>query len=239
MACVLPFEQDWFGRRRVDATFVGNPLLDDMTIDINDSYKSYTGYDPCNARILLLPGSRDAEIKLLWPAMQKIAMRIRQRWRGTEFAASAVDDEKLQMLKDNELSGLEYEYTTGSVAEAARRADFAVVASGSATLQVAAAGCPMVIMYQSSRILWKLAGQWLIKTRFLSLVNILARKEIVKEFMPYFNSIEPIFGKCSALLNNTNKLKNLSRDLVNLVEPLARGKVSDKVARLALETMQE
>jgi lipid-A-disaccharide synthase len=115
----------------------------------------------------------------------------------------------------------------------------ALTASGSATLQVAAAGCPMVVMYQSSRIMWKVAGQWLIKTRFLSLVNILARKEIVKEFMPYFNSIEPIFGKCSALLNNTNKLKNLSRELVNLVEPLARGKASDKVARLALDTMQE
>ena len=115
----------------------------------------------------------------------------------------------------------------------------ALAASGSATLQVASAGCPMVIMYQSSRLMWKFAGQWLIKTRFLSLVNILARKEIVKEFMPYFSSIEPIFGRCSALLNNTSKLKNLSRDLVNLVEPLAKGKASDKVALLALETMQE
>jgi len=239
LACVLPFEQDWFGRRRVDATFVGNPLLDDMTIDINDSYKSYTGYDPCNARILLLPGSRDAEIKLLWPAMQKIAMRIRQRWRGTEFAASAVDDEKLQMLKDNEVGGLEYEYTTGSVAEAARRADFAVVASGSATLQVAAAGCPMVIMYQSSRILWHLVGQWLTRTRFLALVNILAKRELVSEFMPYFSSIEPIFGKCIRLLGSRDRLVRMSSELVQLAEPLARGRASDKVAEMALEMMKE
>ena len=239
LACVLPFEQDWFGKRRVNATFVGNPLLDDMTIDINDSYRKYTGYDPCNARILLLPGSRDAEIKLLWPAMQKIAMRIRQRWRGTEFAASAVDDEKLQMLKDNELSGLEYEYSTGSVADVARRADFAVVASGSATLQVAAAGCPMVIMYQSSRILWHLVGQWLTRTRFLALVNILARRELVSEFMPYFSSIEPIFGKCIRLLGSRDRLVRMSSELVQLAEPLARGRASEKVAEMALEMMKE
>jgi lipid-A-disaccharide synthase len=220
-------------------TFVGNPLLDDMTIDINDSYKSYTGYDPCNARILLLPGSRDAEIQLLWPAMQKIAMRIRQRWRGTEFAASAVDDEKLQMLKDNELGGLEYEYTTGSVADVAKRADLAVVASGSATLQVAAAGCPMVILYQSSRILWHLVGQWLTRTRFLALVNILARRELVSEFMPYFSSIEPIFGKCIRLLGSRDRLVRMSSELVQLAEPLAKGRASDKVAEMALEMMKE
>ena len=115
----------------------------------------------------------------------------------------------------------------------------ALVASGSVTLQVAAAGCPMVIMYQSSKIMWHLVGQWLVKSRFFSLVNILARKELIKEFMPYFTSIEPIVGKCSAMLGNTNKLNRLSRELVGLVEPLARGKASDEVAKMAFEMMQE
>ena len=239
LACVLPFEQDWFNRRRVDATFVGNPLFDDITIDIKDSYRNYTGYDPRNAKILLLPGSRSAEIKLLWPAMQKIAMRIRQRWAGTKFTASAVDEGKLQMLQNNELSRLDYEYTTGSVAEAARRADLALVASGSATLQVAAAGCPMVVMYQSSRVLWHLFGQWLTRTRFLALVNILARRELVSEFMPYFGSIEPIFGKCVGLLGSRSRLIRVSRELLDLVQPLAKGKASEEVAEMALEMMGE
>jgi len=47
-------------------------------------------------------------------------------------------------------------------------------------------------MYQSSRILWHLAGRWLVKTKYLSLVNILAGQELVPEFMPYFRSIDPI-----------------------------------------------
>ena len=94
-----------------------------------------------------------------------------------EFMAVAVNDEKLQMLKDKEVSGFKCEYVIGEVAKTASRADLAMVASGSATLQVAAGGCPMVIMYQSSIIGWYLIGVWLIKTKYFSLVNILAGHE--------------------------------------------------------------
>ena len=150
---------------------------------------------------------------------------------------NALDKQKLKMLQENKVGPVEYEYTTSAVTEAARRADFALVASGSATLQVASAGCPMVIMYQSSRILWHLVGQWLTRTRYLSLVNILARRELVSEFMPYFSSTEPIFGKCIRLLSSPNRLMKVSRELVELVEPLARDNASENVAEMALEMM--
>lgn len=238
LACVLPFEEKWFADRGVDATFVGNPLFDEISIDARKDYKTYSGYEPASANILLLPGSRVAEIKLLWPAMQKIAARISQRWPGAKFAAAAVDDQKLEMLKENKVSPLEYEYTIASVAEAARRADLALVASGSATLQVAAAGCPMVIMYQSSRILWHLFGQWLTRTRYLSLVNILAGRELVSEFMPYFTSTELIFGKCIRLLSSRGRLIKVSMELVELAEPLARGNASENTAEMALEMIE-
>jgi len=237
LACVLPFEKDWFTNRGLDTTFVGNPLLDDLGIDEKTAFKNYIDYDPHNARILLLPGSRAAEIKSLWPAMQKIAGRTRQRWPAAKFTVSAPDDAKLQMLQDTRLSGFECEYTTAPVAQAANQADLALVASGSATLQVAAAGCPMVVMYQSNRILWHLFGKWLVKTRFLSLINILAGREIVSEFMPYFSSTEPIFGRCIRLLASRNKLAGMSMELVNLTGPLVKYKASDKVAQMALEIM--
>ncbi len=235
LACILPFEEKWFNDRRVDTTFVGNPLFDGINIDATKDYKSYTGYDPSNANILLLPGSRIAEIKLLWPAMQNIATRISHRWPQISFTATAVDDDKLQILKENETGRLDCQYTTEPVTAAARRADLALVASGSATLQVAAAGCPMVIMYQLNRFAWHLFGKWITRTRFLSLVNILARQELVSEFMPYFTSTEPIFGKCIRLLASRARLCKLSRQLTELAEPLARGSASDNVADIALD----
>lgn len=239
LACILPFERDWFSSYNVDTTFVGNPIFDHLDIDINNSYKSYADFDPRTATIALLPGSRKAEIKNLWLPMQNVITRLRQRWPNIKVLACAVDDEALEELKKNTIEHFDCTYTTDSVDKTCSNADLTLVASGSATLQVAAAGCPMVIMYQSNRVMWHLFGQWLIKTRFLSLVNILARKEIVKEFMPYFTSLEPISGKCSALLSNKHKLIRLSRDLVDLVKPLASGKASDKTAAVVFEVMEE
>lgn len=239
LACILPFEKEWFRSRKIDTTFVGNPIFDGLSIDIASSNKSYANFDQRQAKVALIPGSRKAEINTLWEPMQRIAVRLLHRWPGISFVAIGVDEEGLQMLKEGELKGFKCEYTTEPVEAVANQTDLALVASGSVTLQVAAAGCPMVIMYQSSRIMWNLVGQWLVKTRFLSLVNILARKEMVKEFMPYFNSLEPLFGKCSALLSNTNKLMRLSRELVELVEPFTRENASEKVAQMALEMIQK
>jgi lipid-A-disaccharide synthase len=112
------------------------------------------------------------------------------------------------------------------------------VTSGSATLEVTAAGCPMVIMYQSSWILWQLVGWWLIKSKYLSLVNILAEKELVPEFMPYFTSIDPIVETIDHLLDDSDSLTQLSEDLINLVKPLADKKASEEVANISLKMLK-
>jgi lipid-A-disaccharide synthase len=128
--------------------------------------------------------------------------------------------------------GFRCKYATGSLAEVARSVDFSIVASGTATLQVAAAGCPMAVMYQSSRVLWHILGRWLIKTKHLSLVNILAGSELVPEFMPYFSSIEPIAGTIEELLQDTNRLVQTSDELIRLTQPLMQGRASQKVAEI-------
>jgi lipid A disaccharide synthetase len=75
-------------------------------------------------------------------------------------------------------------------------------------------------MYQSSKLMWHLLAKWLIKTKHLSLVNILAGKELVPEFMPYFDSIDPIVRSIDGLLQDKAKLTQLSSDLVDLTAPL-------------------
>lgn len=233
LACILPFEEDWFLSRNVDARFVGNPLFDDVSIDFTESYKDYTDYEPRKARIALMPGSRAAEIKHLWPAMQKVAIQILHKWPQTSFYAVAPSQEKVDILKNKKITGFKCEFSAGNIIEIADKVDIALVASGSATLQVASAGCPMIIMYQSSRILWNLIGRWLIRTRFLSLVNILAGRELVTEFMPYFTSIKPISDRCSALIGNKSILTKISMELENLVAPLTESCASDEVMMMA------
>ncbi|MBN2180858.1 MAG: lipid-A-disaccharide synthase [Sedimentisphaerales bacterium] len=233
LCCILPFEQDWFTQRHIDTTFVGNPLLDKLEFD-SEKHKKYTDFKPHRARIALLPGSRTAEIDTLWLPMQQIAMRLKKKYPEVTFVTVAIDSDREKILKDSHIPGFECQYRIDSVHHTARVSDFSIVTSGSATLEVAAAGCPMVIMYQSNKILWHLAGRWIVKTKYLSLVNILAERELVPEFMPYFTSIEPIADKIEKLIEDKTKLAQISSSLIRLVEPLAAKKAGREVAKIAM-----
>jgi lipid-A-disaccharide synthase len=237
LCCLLPFEQDWFSQRGVDTVFVGNPLLDPLGPDFARYKRDYADFEPKNARFAIMPGSRTAEIDSLWGPMQRIANRIKEKYPAASFVTVAVDHEREQILKSSQIKGFECQYTIGLVSDTVRKADFAIVASGSATLQVAAVGCPMVVMYQSSRVLWHLAGKWLIKTKYLSLVNTLAGRELVPEFMPYFSSIEPIVDTIEQFLEDRDKLVRLSGELIRLAEPLGAGSASERVAQIVGEML--
>ncbi len=236
LCCILPFEQDWFSQRGMNAIFVGNPLFDELKIDSAD-YKKYTDFEPKNARLAIIPGSRAAEIDSLWKPMQRIALRLKNKYPAATFVTVAVDSEREKLLRKTQIPGFECQYTIGSVHNTANAVDFSIVASGSATLEVTAAGCPMVIMYQSSRILWYLVGWWLVRAEFLSLVNILAGKELVSEYMPYFSSIEPIVESIERLLEDKERLAQVSSELLKLAGPLAEKKARREVAGIVVEML--
>ena len=235
LCCLLPFEQDWFCKRGMDAVFVGNPLLDKLEI-ASTRHEQYADFEPKNARFALMPGSRAAEIDSLWQPMQQIAMRLKEKYPAATFVAVAVDARREGILRAAQISGFECQYSVDSVNKTAGAVDFSIVASGSATLEIAAAGCPMVIMYQTSRILRYLFG-WVVKTKYLSLVNILSGRELVPEFMPNFTSIDPIVASIEQLLQDNDKLAKLSIELTRLTEPLAEKKASREVAKIAIEMM--
>jgi len=238
LCCILPFEKNWFSERAVDTTFVGNPLFDELDTNLDRCKRQYTDFQSKNAKIALMPGSRSAEINTLWLPMQKIAVNLKRKFPNAAFTTVAVDEQRKQILKAHHILGFRTAYTIGSVNETARDCDFTIVASGSATLQVAAAGCPMIIMYQSSKIVWYLLGKWLINTKFLSLVNILADKELVPEFMPYFDSVDPIARTCASLLTDTKHLTDTSSELVELVKPLAEKNASSEAAKIVIDLLQ-
>jgi len=100
LACILPFEKDWFTGRGVDAEFVSNPLFDETDIDLQANFKPYSNYNPQAPKIALLPGSRDAEIDSLWPAMLEIAAKLKELHPEAVFIACAPDDDKKAMLQD-------------------------------------------------------------------------------------------------------------------------------------------
>jgi lipid-A-disaccharide synthase len=235
LACILPFEQDWFRSRGMDAEFVGNPLMDELEGSVEQNIKSYTDFIPAKAKIALLPGSRKHEIETLWKPMQEIALQIMQRYPEVRFYTAAPDMSKMVLLHECRLPGFSCLEQIGDLSQLCKQVDFAIVASGSATLQVAAMGCPMIVMYQSSRLMWHLLGKWLIRTPFLSLPNIVAGRKLVTEYMPYFTSTQPIADEAISYLSEPARLKKFSSELIETIKPLALGKAADKVAAIVMQ----
>lgn len=236
LCCLLPFEQDWFANRGVETIFVGNPMLAAIPIEWGRQ-KDYTDFDPKNVRVAIIPGSREAELKTLWQPMQQIAMRIKAKYSGAKFVTVAVDEKRRKALEENQVPGFQCDYAINAVCRTAETADFAIVASGSATLEVAAMGCPMVVMYQASKVGWYLAAKWLIKTKYLCLVNVVAGKELVPEFMPYFNSIDPIVETIERFLDSKSELAKLSGELAELTRPLGEKNTGREVAKVILQML--
>jgi lipid-A-disaccharide synthase len=222
----------------VDATFVGNPLLDALPDDLTSFRKDYSHFEPREARIALMPGSRLAEIESLWRPMQEIAVQLQRKYANAHFVAVATNEERRALLEQNQIPGFACEYSVDSVRDTADMVDFAVVASGSATLEVASSGCPMVVMYQSNRLLWHLVGRWLVHAKFFTLVNLLADRELVPEFMPYFTSINPIVRKIDEYLENPSLLEQTSNDLIDVIEPLTQRQAGSEVAEVVLAMLE-
>lgn len=238
LCCLLPFEEAWFSERGIDATFVGNPLLDKLPKNLTAFRKDYTDFDPRAARIALMPGSRQAEIDSLWRPMQEIAVKLKQAFREASFVTVAASEERRASLEQKQIPGFVCDYSVDSVTTTAAAVDFSLVASGSATLEVGSAGCPMVVMYQTNRWLWNLIGRWLVHPRFFALVNLLADRELAPEFVPYFTSIDPILAKVTACLQDRKGLARTSNSQIDVVEPLTKKKACRETARIALDMLE-
>jgi lipid-A-disaccharide synthase len=238
LCCILPFEEQWFRQRGVDTTFVGNPLLDRLPGDLTGFRKDYSRFEPREARIALMPGSRLAEIKALWRPTQEIAVQLQRKYSGASFVAVATSEERRQLLEQTRIPDFACAYSVDTVRTTAAAVDFSIVASGSATLEVASSGCPMVIMYQTSRVLWHLAGRWIVHPKFFTLVNLLADRELAPEFMPYFTSVEPIVRRVDGCLQDRDLLSRVSNDLIDVVEPLTRKNAGAEVAQIVVEMLR-
>ena len=87
----------------------------------------------------------------------------------------------------------------------------------------------MVIMYHTNRFLWHLIGRWLVRPKFFTLVNLLADRRLVPEFMPYFTSIEPILQAVDDYLKDKDLITRTSNELIDMVQPMSRMKAGDAV----------
>lgn len=236
VAAILPFEEAYFQARRVDARYVGHPLIEQMAESRPDPALIQTYGSLGRPVVACLPGSRSHVIGEVLPGQIQVAEAIAGQHPEATFLFAAADDRGAALIRE-QLSGttLRHRLEVARLPEILSVADLALCASGTATLEVACHGVPMVVMYNGSKWGYRLVGRHLITTPHLSLVNILAGRRVVPEFMPYYDSTEPIAAEALDILGNPARKQAIKADLRAVVESLGTSRAAEQTARMAME----
>lgn len=176
---ILPFEKEFYERHGVPATYVGHPLVEQLEEFVPKEPRSVPG-DP--VRVAMLPGSRRLEISLLLPPMLEAVKILGQERRLDPFVLKAPTIDREEILKVFRNTGIEVPILESEGKRELAASDVAMISSGTATLEAAILGVPVVVVYKLSRATFVLARR-LVRLRLFSLVNIVAGKEIVPELL--------------------------------------------------------
>lgn len=224
--CVLPFEQDWFRSRGVEATFIGHPLFDE-SLDLDGLDRQIADWPRGEQNIALMPGSRPSEMRKNFPLILGAYIKLNNEHRDMRGIVAATREEIEPVLRDIARdAGLDWpeslQIRHGSTDAVVRWCDLAIVVSGTVTLQIARQHKPMVIVYKLGRVVWTLIARWLIRTDYITLPNLIAGREISPELVPHFGGSEPIADKVVGLLEDQDAFATQVRELESI------GKVYDE-----------
>ncbi len=238
LAAILPFEEAYFRARGVDTTYVGHPLIEQLAQEA-DSGEGPTFAGLGEPVIACLPGSRAHVIRDVLPGQIEVVRAIAERHPRCVVLFAAAHPEAREVMT-HALSGERFPHRVEVGANRAmlRAADLALCASGTATLEVAYHRVPMIVMYNGTNRGFWFVGRWFIHTPHLSLVNILAGRRIVPEFMPYYTSTEPIAAEALDLLGNETRRRRMREDLEQVVRSLGTQPAAAHTARMAVEMIR-
>ncbi len=237
MLVVFPFEKKIYDAAGVPCEFVGHPLLDDLRppsyADRGD-YLKLLGLTPAAPTVALLPGSRVKEVTTLLPVMLNALAKL----AGTMPAIQAVLPVAPSLTREwveRQTAGcpVPIRCVEGNLYNLLGAADAAMVASGTATLQVALAGVPMVIVYKVSPLTYALA-RWLIRIPSVGLVNIVAGETCVPELIQSDASPERLTAEVLRLFENRAAREEMKRRLKGVASALGEAGAAERVARAVL-----
>ncbi len=223
--CLFPFEVDFYKQHNQRAVFVGHPLAEKLT-----PRKNHTA----SKEILLMPGSRAGEIKRLLPELLKTAKIMLQQDENLTFYLVLANDELLDWAKKligNQIIKIAINQTHLRM----QTADLALVASGTATLELALVGVPMVVVYKLSRLSYFIASR-LIMVKYISLPNVITGKLLVPELIQNDANAANIATHGMQILANDNA--DLIKEFSQIHQNLSCN-ASEKSAKLILEFINE
>jgi lipid-A-disaccharide synthase len=236
MFVILPFEKEFYKSHGMQVDFVGHPLHDaiagDKSLTTSGDFKEqhHLGEVPV---IALLPGSRKQEIERVLPVMLSVI----SGFKDLQFVVagvSAVGEGFYDKLLANNNVKIVFDTTRVLL----RNSQAALVTSGTATLETAMLGIPEVVCYKGGQLSYLIARQ-LIKVPFISLVNLIAGREIVKELIQRDLNSDTLRRELSRILPGKEERNLMIRDYAELNKMLGEELASQKTARLMMNYLRK
>ncbi len=239
MAVILPFEKDIYQGKPIAVDYVGHPLLDECPRDMIENRVSLKmGMDQGHPVVGLLPGSRKEEIRNLLPVMVDAAGNLKRRYPDLQCVlplAPGIEQAFVQPFIDN--SDVRITLFQGDIYKVFNICDVALVTSGTATLETAIMGVPMVIVYRVSPVSYWI-GRMVIKVSNIGLVNLVAEEEVVPELIQADVTADRLAQEAVTILDDTEVREEMKKKLGLVREKLGKGGASEKTAGMALEMMR-
>jgi len=232
---LFPFEVPFYERAGVPVTFVGHPAIESGLAPADRATVfARAGLDPGRPLVALLPGSRHSEVARLLPVLLGAAAILRKTWPELQFAVARAATVGAGIVESavagTDLSGIAV--TTQDFSALLGLAEAGVVASGTATLEAALAGLPMVVVYRMGAVSWFI-GRWLVKVDHVALPNLIAGSRIVPELLQDECTPANVATAVGAYLDDPGRAGRIRRELgevrSRLGEPGVFGRAADAI----------
>ncbi|NLV91004.1 MAG: lipid-A-disaccharide synthase [Firmicutes bacterium] len=239
---IFPFEYDVYKKAGANVEFVGHPLLDIVQVDGSKAELcSRLDLDPENPIIGLLPGSREQELKSLFPKMLAAARLIAQEIADVQFVvplASTVSDVAAAILDDLDARDLNLRIVTGEAYSVMAVSDLAVIACGTATLEAAILDTPQVAIYQVAPVTAFIVRR-VVRISHFALPNIIMEKEIIPELIQEEVTTDNIAGTVLELWNQPDQIAQIRRDYQAMRTRLGSSGAVDRAAAAVLQAARQ
>lgn len=232
MIVILPFEEDFYAKYNYQVSYVGHPLLDALPKANEESVeiRKKLGLDE-KPVIALLPGSRKQEVKKMLRIMLT-QVKIFPDYQFVVAGAPSLEESFYKEIIGNKNIKI-IQNQTHSLLQISHAA---LVTSGTATLETALIGIPEVVCYKSSRISFEIAKR-IVDIKFISLVNLIMDREVVKELIQQELNEKMLEVELSKILDGSERAKML-QSFVELKEKLGAGGASERAAEIVYKSIQ-
>jgi len=237
MLVIFPFEESLYRAERVPVAYVGHPLVDLVRpAPDRDEFLRLHGLDPRRPVVALLPGSRRQEIANNLPVLADAVRRLRAERPDIQFllAVAPLLDAKA-LLRG--LVGLPVQAVHDETHAAVSVSDLALVASGTATVETALLGTPMVVVYRVSPLSYAL-GRPFVRVPHYAMVNIIAEREVVPELIQGAFTATRVAAEALSLLTDGERRARMKADLAEVCRRLGGGGASERAAVQVAEVLR-